>query len=75
MLESICFMVDMKTPTWGGTYQRLVAYKKEHKHTNVPQRDRKDPQRGRWVSKQRFLYRNKKMTEERKRLLDSVGFV
>ena len=51
-------------------YERLVAYKMKHKDTNVPQRY---PGLGRWVANQRF--RKKKMTEERKRLLDYIGFV
>jgi len=59
---------------WKEVYQRLVAYKKEHKHTKIPIKYKKDPQLGRWVDTQRTAYKKKKMTEERKRLLDYIGF-
>ena len=56
-------------------YQRLVAYKNEHNDTNGPQYYNKDPQLGVWVSTQRYVHRNKKMIEEQKGLLNSIGFV
>jgi len=43
-------------------YQRLVAYKKEHKDTNVPYKYKEEPKLGGWVTTQRDLYRNKTMT-------------
>jgi len=61
--------------TWEETYQRLVAFKKEHKDTNVPRTYEKDPKLGAWVNTQRTAYKGNKMTEERKRLLLSIGFV
>ena len=60
---------------WIEMYHRLVAYKKDHKDTEVPTRYGLDPQLGIWANNQRALNRKKKMmTKERKRLLNSVGF-
>jgi len=55
-------------------YKRLVAYKKEHTDINLPKQYKKDPKLGTWISNQRTTYKNKKMTEERKHLLNSIGF-
>jgi len=59
---------------WEKMYQILLAYKKEHKNTNVSRGYKKDPQLGRWVDKQRIYYRSKTIQEERKRLLNSIEF-
>jgi len=82
LLNSIGFVWVALSPgnvhnsaTWEKMYQRLVAYKTEHKDTNVPRKYKKDPQLGTWVNTQRTTYKNKTMTEERKCLLDSFGFV
>jgi len=56
-------------------YQRLVAYKKERKDSNVPQGYEKDPQLANWVRIQRTAHMDKKITEERKHLLNSTSFV
>ena len=44
---------------WEEMYQRLVAYKKEHKNTRVPQTYNVDPKLGTWVHNQRNAYRDK----------------
>ena len=80
VLNSIGFVWDGKAPgtstaTWKEMYQRLVAYKKEHKDTRVPINYENDRKLGRWINNQRATYRKKKMTEERKLLMDSMGFV
>jgi len=80
LLNYIGFVWDGNAPgtstaTWEEMYQRLVAYKQEHNDTNVPRKYNEDPKLGRWVSYQRTVYRNKQMTEERKRFLNYIGFV
>jgi len=78
LLNSIGFVWEFSTknkPTWEEMYKRLVAYKKEHNSTRVPTAYNADPQLGRWVTRQRYTNKNKKMTEDRKQLLDSIGFV
>jgi len=78
LLNSIGFAWELSTRNkapWEEMYQRLIAYKKEHKDTSVPNKYKEDPPLGNWVNNQRTVHRNKKMTEERKRLLNSIGFV
>ena len=78
LLDSIGFECDLSTKNiaaWEEMYQRLVEYKKEYKDTKAPAFCKKDPKLGRWVYNQRSTYRNKKMMEERKQRLDSIGFV
>jgi len=80
LLNYIGFVWDGKAPgtstaTWKEMYERLLAYKKEHNDTRVPHGYKQDPPLGRWVTKQRHTYKREKMTEERKHLLNSIGFV
>ncbi|OEU10369.1 hypothetical protein FRACYDRAFT_162648, partial [Fragilariopsis cylindrus CCMP1102] len=61
---------------WHEMYQRLVAYKKQHDDsTNVSRRYKADPKLGIWVTTQRTMYTNNKVSEERINYLDSIGFV
>jgi hypothetical protein len=73
-LKSIKFVSNINDP-WVEMYQRLVAYKIQHKSTNVPYIYKKDPKLGAWVSKQRNFYKNNELSEERFNHLESVGFV
>eukprot|EP00536_Pseudo-nitzschia_multiseries_P019629 jgi/Psemu1/233029/e_gw1.5900.4.1 len=52
-LNRIGFAWNALEEKWETMYQRLVAYKKKHNNTNVPQRYKEDPQLGLWVSTQR----------------------
>lgn len=56
---------------WMNRYKELIEYKKEHGSTLVPQRYKKNPKLGKWVTHQRSSC----LTEERKALLDEIGFV
>ena len=60
---------------WKEMYRRLVAYKKKHKNTTVPQKYAVNPQLGIWVSHQRTNYSSKQLSTERTNLLESIGFV
>jgi hypothetical protein len=74
-LESIGFVWKLKDIVpWEGMYQKLAAYKKQHKSANVPQRYAADPTLGSWVSNQRYYYKNKVLSVKRMRRLDSIGF-
>ena len=59
----------------GNVSTTIVAYEKEHNDTKVAQHYKEDRQLGSWVNKQRTAYKREKMTEERKRLLNSIGFL
>ena len=60
---------------WEEMYQRLVAYKKKHKTTNVPRNHQGHLKLGPWVNYQRKNYKSKKLSIERVNCLDSIGFV
>ena len=49
---------------WMVLYTRLVSYHKEHNSTLVPQKYKEDPQLGRWVSNQRYIYKKKKTNKK-----------
>ena len=79
LLDSIGFEWDSSTKikykaAWEEMNERLVAYKKEYKDTKVPSRYKEDQKFGTWVNTQRIVYREKKMPEKRKCLLNSIGF-
>lgn len=58
---------------WDATYERLVDFKKQHGHANVPSTYEKDMQLADWVSRQRRKYRIGKLLDNRLEKL-GVGF-
>ena len=59
------------------TYDRLMAYKKQHKSTYVPRTytdENNDIHLGIWVATQRKVYNQGKLLEKRKDLLNSIDF-
>ena len=63
-----------KRMTWDRCYKRLVQYREENRHANVPQRYKPDPELGFWVRMQRLRYKRKTINEDQiKRLID-FGF-
>ena len=76
LLNSVGFVWETdKNIPWDEMFQRLVRYKEEHHTTTVPHRYKKDPKLGKWGGHQRTCYNNKKLSVERIRRLDSIGFV
>ena len=85
MLEKIGFVWNKKKADWLEMYDKLIEYKEEHHHCNVPYMygDKDHKQLGLWVSTQRSQYRNKQegkqssMTNEPERIemLEVIGFV
>ena len=57
---------------WDLRYKELVDYKDEHGDCNVPQ---SQGSLGHWVDRQRQLYKNGKLSQERIDRLESTGFV
>ncbi|OEU15745.1 hypothetical protein FRACYDRAFT_269474 [Fragilariopsis cylindrus CCMP1102] len=60
---------------WMEMYQKLVAYKTQHKSTNVPFKYKKDPKLGSWANTQRWKFKNNELSEERINHLESISFV
>ena len=60
-----------KQSQWDARYRQLEDFKAEHGHCNVP---KSQELLGRWVEYQREAYRKSKLSEERARKLDDLGF-
>ena len=75
LLNSIEFVWEINNTQWMKMYQRLIAYKKQHKTTSVPRHYKDDQQLAIWVKCQRADYKNKKLSIERINYLESIGFV
>ena len=69
-----------KEGKWLQSLAKVVAYKEENGHCNVPRKWKKDPTLGEWVHFQRRQYRLKQlnrrnhMTESRIHKLEAIGF-
>jgi len=83
-LQSIGFVWAKRKgqATWDAKYKQLQDYKSRHGDCLIPTKFAKDPALGRWVSTQREQYRlwksgddRSKMTVEKVRMLEEVGFV
>jgi len=56
-------------------YAALVAFKEQHKHCRVPTGCPDNPKLGHWVTTQRHVHKNGKLSEKRAALLQDIGFV
>ena len=59
---------------WDERLDQLKVYKEEHKHCNVPTKDKANPQLGKWVSHQRTKYKKGKLSTEQIKSLNGIGF-
>jgi hypothetical protein len=59
---------------WHHQYEKLVEFKRTNGHCIVPQKYEQDKSLGIWVSTQRIFHTNNKIRQDRKELLDEVGF-
>jgi hypothetical protein len=59
---------------WNMKYEQLVKFKQEKGHCMVPPRYEQNNSLGMWVSTQRTFLRNNKIRQDRKRILDAIGF-
>jgi sulfur transfer protein SufE len=66
---------------WNERYQQLLEFKDQNGHCNVPQKWKENKQLGKWCSHQRMHYHHwlegkySPLTEDRRLLLESIGFV
>jgi hypothetical protein len=76
LLDEIGFVwrVD-KYALWHLQYEKLVEFKQKNGHCLVPRTYQEDLCLGEWVSGQRGRHRNNKMPQDRKEVLDEIGFV
>jgi uncharacterized protein YbgA (DUF1722 family) len=59
---------------WHQKYERLVQFKRKHGHCRVPSIYEQDKSLGQWVSNQRSIHTIASMRQDRKDLLDEIGF-
>lgn len=74
-LNSIDFIWDKKEFLWNSKYKKLIAYKDENGHCNVPCRYKNDPSLGEWVSTQRDKYKKGGMSKNKIDRLNIIGFL
>ena len=74
-LEKLGFKWDPHEAQWEEKYHELADYKKKHGDCNAPFNCSENPQLGRWVSNQRKLYRKGKLSQDRVKRLEKLGFV
>lgn len=75
-LDEVGFEWDPIGTRWEEMFQRLVNFKKDHGHTNVPQRSPKYAELATWVRNQRAAKtHNRPIIAERGKRLDEIGFV
>lgn len=75
-LDEIGFAWLLVEPnSWESVFDRLVEYKRVHGNCDVPQHYPKDKRLGKWVNTQRTTFKRGKIQPDRKRQLDSIGFV
>lgn len=77
LLESIEFSWDdIKTQRWNNMYDELVEFKVQFGHCDVRRNSRKknDSPLPLWVANQRKFYREGKLTDERIKRLNEIGF-
>ena len=60
---------------WFSMYEKLVKYRKDKGHANIPAVYAKDPALGSWCRSQRYAYKNKVLSNERIDLLRKIGFI
>ena len=60
---------------WEVRFQQLVDYNRVHGNCNVPQKYQENPPLGIWVREQRTRFNNATMSKERRKKMNSIGFV
>ena len=76
LTASICTrLVNELAFTWDERYGQLIAYKQTHGNCNVPQVWNENPALGTWCSHQRSMYKSNKLSQDRIRSLEQIGFV
>jgi superfamily II DNA or RNA helicase len=60
--------------TWDERYGQLIAYKQTHRDCNVPHGWKDNPKLGSWCAIQRNTYKNNKLSPDRTKRLEKLGF-
>jgi hypothetical protein len=74
-LEDIVFVWDTLESNWEEMFDVLKEYKENHGDCNVPINWSENKQLSSWVANQRINYRNGKLSDDRIKRLEDIGFV
>jgi superfamily II DNA or RNA helicase/DNA-binding TFAR19-related protein (PDSD5 family) len=76
-LEALGFVWDQLAAQWEEGFRELSIYHQEHGNCAVPQSHITETgyRLGRWTNKQRQNLKNNKLSDERKKRLEALGFV
>ena len=74
-LDQIGFVWDLIVDYWGEMYAALSAYKQIHGDCHVPAGWKDNPKLGSWCANQRTRYKNRKLSADRVKRLEQLGFV
>ena len=72
-LDALSFPWRLEDNKWDEMFTRLVRFRDEHGHTNVPELWSHDRQLGNWVKSQRTLARGGELQQEREQRLTQLG--
>jgi len=67
--------VERPRRTWAQHFKEPEAFKRKHGHCRVPKSYPQNPKLGQWVSKMRQRKKHGRLTKERVRLLNGLGFI
>lgn len=73
-LQRLGFVWNYRDAVWERRFAELEAYRRRHGHCQVPSRSKKDPSLGFWAHFQRVLKRAGRLSGERTRRLEKIGF-
>lgn len=74
-LNSIGFDWNPFLNLWDKNFEKLLIFKKKYGHTFVQSRSIANSHLGQWLSKQRKLFKDNQLAQERIDKLNSIGFV
>ena len=74
-LEDIGVIWDPHTAAWEEQFAELIKFIEVHNHSNVPKEYPKNPALGAWISKQRKLFNQNKLSTERIERLEKIGML
>ena len=74
-LDGLGFVWSRQETSWHSMYGALAEYQRAHGHCRVSTLDKQHARLGNWVRTQRYARKKGKLSEERIRLLDQLGFV
>jgi len=74
LLDQLGFEWKVHAESWRKRYEELKAFKRRFGHCRVPEKWKENRPLGSWVVMQRWEFRRRRFSPERKRLLDQLGF-